>query len=311
MANHAGDAQAAPWQRALAQVVAAVEVGVGHDGAARHFVERDVLGGEVGRAGDHHRVAHATRVLQRPRQGLHAAQAAAHHSGQGLNAQRIEQPRLGVHPVFHCDDREVGAPGLAGGRVGVGGTGGAETRTQVVDTNDKEAVGVQRFAGADHVVPPAFAARYRLATGVGVQARHMVRGVERVADQHRVAALGVERAIGLKHQLVGRQLRAALQQQGFVETARLGRDDQRNLPRAMQGLYTRKNPAPQGARPGVSPLAAFVKRPQSGQIGAERQYRFKRDWLEQCVRQDWPPRAPASRSLDGIWAAVVNAHRAR
>ena len=231
MTDHAGDAQTAPGQGAFAQVVAAVKVGVGHDGAARHLVEGNVLCGEVGRTGNHHGVTHPIRVLQRPGEGLHAAQAAAHHSGQCLDTQRIEQPRLGAHPVLHRDDRKVGAPGLARGRVGVGRSCRAKTRTQVVDADHEEPVGVQRLARADHVVPPAFAARQRLATGICMLACDMVRGVERMTNQHRVAALGVERAVGLKHELVGRQQRTALQQQRLVETARLWRDDQKNVPR--------------------------------------------------------------------------------
>jgi hypothetical protein len=87
----------------------AMEVGVGDDGTARHLVEGDVLGGEVGRAGDHDGVAHTVRVLQRPGQRLHAAKRAAHDGGQRLDAQRVEQAGLGVDPVFHGDDRKVGA----------------------------------------------------------------------------------------------------------------------------------------------------------------------------------------------------------
>ena len=123
MPDHPGDAQAAPGQGALAQVVAAVKIRVGHDGAPCDFVESDVLGREVGCAGHHHGVAHPVRVLQGPAQGLHAPQAAAHHSRQRLNAQGIEQAGLGVHPVLHGDHREIRAPGLARGGVGVGRAG--------------------------------------------------------------------------------------------------------------------------------------------------------------------------------------------
>src|SRR5690606_28477738 len=50
-------------------------------------------------------------------------------------------------------------------------------------------------------------------------------GIEGVADQHRIGLVGVERAVGLDHELVGRQYRAAAQRQGLVEPVGLGRGD--------------------------------------------------------------------------------------
>ena len=77
MADHAGNAQATFGDHTVLVKVPAMEVGVGHDSAARYFIERNVFGIQVGCTGHHHRVAHALGVLQRPAQGLHAAQAAA------------------------------------------------------------------------------------------------------------------------------------------------------------------------------------------------------------------------------------------
>ena len=53
-------------------------------------------------------MAHALRVADAPLHGLHAAEAAADHRGPLPDAEAIGQPRLGVDPVGHGDDRELG-----------------------------------------------------------------------------------------------------------------------------------------------------------------------------------------------------------
>ncbi len=60
----------------------------------------------------------------------------------------------------------------------------------------------------------------------GVAAGHMVRGVERVADQHRVGLAGVELTVGLKTQVIATQTGAALQRQRVRKKHRLGCSDQ-------------------------------------------------------------------------------------
>ncbi len=78
--------------------------------------------------------------------------------------------------------------------------GRAEAAAEVVDADDEEAVGVERLARPDHVVPPADVVGI-----VGVEARDVMRRVERVADQHRVVARRRQRPVGLVGELEGRQ----------------------------------------------------------------------------------------------------------
>jgi hypothetical protein len=193
--------------------VAAVEVGVGDDGAARHLVEGDVLRRQVGRRGHRDAMAHTLRMAQRPRQRLHAAQAAAEHGRQLRDAQPREQPRLRVDPVLDREHRKARAPGVAGGRVDVHRPGRAEARAGVVDADDEEALGIQRLARADQVVPPACAVR-----PPGVLPGNVVAGVERVAHEYRVAAVSVQGAVGLVDEVVACEHGAALQRQGLAET---------------------------------------------------------------------------------------------
>jgi hypothetical protein len=105
----------------------------------------------------------------------------------------------------------------------VHGAGGAEARAQVVHADDKEAVGVHRLSRADHVVPPAFA--FVLAF---VHTGHVVRGVERVAHQHGIGAVGIELAVGLESQVVIADGGAALQRQHLGKMHGLGRGNERH-----------------------------------------------------------------------------------
>ena len=203
-----------------AREVAAVEVGVGEDRLARDLVEGDVLRREVGRRGDHQRIADPLRVADRPAQRLHAAQAAAHHRREALDAQPVGEPRLRVDPVLDGHQREVGAPGLAGRRVRptAGPVEPKQLPRLLTPTTKKRSVS-SGLPGPDHVVPPADVVGL-----VGVVAGDVVRGVERMADEHRVAALGVERAVGLVGEVVVGERRAAGERQRLGEP-RLPGDD--------------------------------------------------------------------------------------
>ena len=194
--DHPRDAQAAPRLRSGGREVPVVEVGIRQDRLPGHFVERDVLGRQVRCRGNDDRVADAARIADRPVERLHAAEAPSHHRGPALDAEAIGKARLGVDPVLDGDHREVRAPRLAGGRIGGRRSGRAEAAAEVVDPDDVEAIGVERLARTDHVVPPADVALVAF-----VEAGDVVRRVQRMADQDRIAAVGVERAVGFVGQV--------------------------------------------------------------------------------------------------------------
>ena len=216
VADHACDAQAAARLGIEAVEIAAVKIGIGENRLARDLVEGNVLGGEIGRCCNHERVTDACGKARRPREGLHAAETAAHHGGPLLDAQSIREPCLRVDPVFDGDERKIGAVRLAGGRIDRLRAGRAEATAEIVDADHEETVGIERLARPDHVVPPADVRRI-----VGVVARHMMRCVQRVADQHSIVALAIQRAVGLVGELVLRQRAAAGERQRRVEACEL------------------------------------------------------------------------------------------
>ncbi|CAE6960098.1 conserved protein of unknown function [Ectopseudomonas oleovorans] len=219
VADHARQHQAALGNHALLLEMAAMELRVGEDGLARHFVEGDVLRRQLGCRGDGQAVTHALRVADGPLHGLHATEAATDHGGPALDAELVGQTCLAVHPVFHGHHREVGAVGLAGGRVGAAGAGGTVAAAEVVEADDEELAGVDGLAGADAAVPPAGFAVVRAVVAGGV----VVTG-QGMADQHGIAACGVEFAIGFDDQFVLGQAAAAGQGQWFAELEHLGTD---------------------------------------------------------------------------------------
>ncbi|MCY1540492.1 hypothetical protein D9M68_761370 [compost metagenome] len=218
MADHARQHQPALGDHPLFLEVPAVELRIGEDRLACDLVEGDVLRRQLGCRGNRQAVTDALGIADGPLHGLHAAEAAADHRGPLRDAEDIRQARLAMDPVFHGHHREIRAKRLAGGGVEAGGSGRAVAAAQVVQADDEELAGVDGLAGADATVPPAGLAFVRAV----VAGRMMVAG-QRVADQHGIAARGVQLAVGLVDQLVVGQAAPAGKCQGFGEVQHLGR----------------------------------------------------------------------------------------
>ena len=216
--NHARDTQAAPRLHAVCVVISTVKIRIGEYRLARHFVKGNILCRQVGGAGNDQRVPCARRVGDGPLHTLHGAQAAAHHRGKLFDAEVIGETRLRVHPVLHRDHRKTRPPRHAGVRIDRQRPGGAMTAAEIVHAHHKKPVGIQRLVRADHVVPPADVVRL-----VRIHARHVVRRVERMTDQHRVRARSVERAVGFVGQFVVGKGTTALERQRLVKRCPLRR----------------------------------------------------------------------------------------
>ena len=141
-------------------------------------------------AGDGHGRAHALGIGRRPLQRLHAAHRAADDAQQFLDAQRVEQHRLGPHHVADGDQRKVEAIGLAGRGIDFGRAGRAHAAADDIGADDEEAVGIDGLARSHHGRPPA-----RLAGDGMVAGDELVAG-QGMADQDGVALGRIERAIG-------------------------------------------------------------------------------------------------------------------
>ena len=219
MADHPRQHQALARARIGFEIPALQKLRIGLYRVARDLVEGDVLRREFGRGGDHHGMGDAIRIVDGPLQRLHPAQAAADHRGEALDAQRIRQHRLRLHPVLHRHGGKVLAPGFAGGGIGGQRPGTAATAAEVVQGDDVELARIDGLAGADAGVPPT-----RLRILRRVVASSVVVAGEGVAHQHGVALGGVQLAVGFVDQLEARQLGAALERERLVVASDLGLD---------------------------------------------------------------------------------------
>ncbi len=201
-------------------VITVVIIRVGQNRLTGHLVESNVLGRQLGRRGDHRCIGNTVRILQRPGQGLHAAQRTADHGREALDAQFVCQAGLRRNPVFDGHEGEARAIGCSGRRVDGGGPGAAVAATEIVHTDHKEFARIEGLAGADEVVPPA-----DIVGRIGVVTGHMVRAGQRMAHQHRIAAVGIELAVGLIDQFIFFETTAAGEQERLGEALRFRCDD--------------------------------------------------------------------------------------
>ncbi len=127
-----------------------------------------------------------------------------------FDAEVVEQHGLRAYHVANGDDGKFQAPRLTSRRISRSRPGGAHAAADHVRADHEIAFGVDRLAGTDQGFPPAAFA------GDRVLARHVLIAGERMANQHRVGALGVERAVSLVGDLERAKRNAGIEFQRFV-----------------------------------------------------------------------------------------------
>ena len=189
--HHARDREADARAAAL-RIVAAVPVGVLHDGLPADLVEGDGLRAFPRRGGHGEHAPGEQRKLDREEQRRHAAHRAADDGMERGDAEVVEQELLRAHHVEDGDEGETDAIGPAGGGIGRGRAAGADAAAEDVGADHEEAGGVHGLARADQVVPPA-----GLAVLGRVHPGAVVVAAERMADEDGVVARGVELTVRL------------------------------------------------------------------------------------------------------------------
>ena len=165
-----------------AVIVAVLPARIGHDRLPPQFVETDVLRRMAAGRGDDEHALGAFGPVRGKAQRLHPAHRPADHCVQPVDPQHVEQRDMRADHVADGDDREAHRIGLpvAGG---AGGTGRAHAAADHIGADDMEAVGVDRFAGTDHALPPAGLAGHRMHAG------DMLVAGQRMAQQDRIRSI--------------------------------------------------------------------------------------------------------------------------
>jgi hypothetical protein len=95
-----------PRGRTMPVIIAFVPIGVGHDGLASHFVERDLLRAVARRSGDGNRGRHGIRISYGPLQSLHGPHGSTRNCEQPVDTQMIDQHLLQPHHVRNRNRRK-------------------------------------------------------------------------------------------------------------------------------------------------------------------------------------------------------------
>lgn len=136
-------------------IIPALEIRVKLNGQDLFKQGQAVFNGSPVTGADGDEAPDAFRELAREAEGDQAAHGGAHKMN-AFYAQAVQQKGLEACLVCDLHVREAGAVGLAVRRAGGSGACGAVAPSQVIGADDTEAVRVQRLAGADDAVPPAF-----------------------------------------------------------------------------------------------------------------------------------------------------------
>ena len=212
VADHARQTQAALWYHAVFDVMTLMEIWIGTNGLTRDFVEGDVLRRQARRGRNHQRMPHTLGKVDAPLHNLHRAQTATHGGRPLRDAQRIGEPRLAGYPVAHRNDGKIRTVTFVGMRLDRQRPARAAAAAEIVRAHHEEAIGIDRLAGTDAVVPPAgFRVLFLMVAGrVGVTRQG-------VANQYRVVACRVQLAIGLITKVVRRQGDATIERQRLIK----------------------------------------------------------------------------------------------
>jgi len=150
-------------------------------------------------------------------QHLHAAHGAAGDAEEGVDAEMIDETLLRAHHVRDGDDREFEAPGPVGPGIDLHGPARAHAAPEDVRADEEIAPSVQHLARSRERRPPSGLA------GDGMLLGHVLVAGKRVADQDGVAALGVERAVGLVGDGVAAEARAAVERERLLHHEAMAR----------------------------------------------------------------------------------------
>ena len=131
-----------------------MKIRIGENGLTGHIVECDILGRQASSRSDDDSMTDTVGILHGPCQCLHATERASHNGSKTVYTQCVRQSGLRIDPIFDSQNREIGAIRLTGLGIDIHRPGRSETRSQIVDSNYKETVCVDRFTGPDHIVPP-------------------------------------------------------------------------------------------------------------------------------------------------------------